>query len=108
MIISTQGNMQPTTDFPSEIVQNYLFLSAVLCDLHCTFQFLRRLGVCRRAISLLTPQGIVGRQYAAATVKPFKYQDILEFESAPDIPWRKLTGMSHTSTCFVIDRHRTD
>ena len=50
----------------------------------------------------------MGRQYAAATVKPFKYQDILEFESAPDIPWRKLTGMSHTSTCFVIDRHRTD
>ena len=45
----------------------------------------------------------MGRQYAAATVKPFKYQDILEFESAPDIPWRKLTGMSHTS--FVRGIH---
>ena len=28
----------------------------------------------------------------AATVKPFKYQGLLEFERAPDIPWRKVTS----------------
>lgn len=29
---------------------------------------------------------------AAAAVNPFHYQDILELEKKPDIPWKKLTG----------------
>ncbi|KAI0227188.1 Fumarate hydratase class I, aerobic [Lamellibrachia satsuma] len=54
--------------------------------------FLNKLGLCHRVATLLSQQGGVMRQYATAvTVKPFKYQDILEFERAPDIPWRKLT-----------------
>ena len=58
-----------------------------------TAMFLRKLGVCRRVVSLLSQQGVIMRKFAAAaSVKPFKYQGLLEFERAPDIPWRKVTS----------------
>ena len=58
-----------------------------------TAMFLRKLGACRRMVSLLSQQGVTMRKYAAAaTVKPFKYQGLLDFERAPDIPWRKVTS----------------
>ena len=38
----------------------------------------------------LTPA--VGKATAASDAKPFQYQDMLEMETKPDIPWKKLTG----------------
>ena len=48
--------------------------------------------------------GILHKQLkatAASDVNPFYYQDILETEKKPDIPWKKLTG-----TCTVGDHPR--
>ncbi|KAL3862194.1 hypothetical protein ACJMK2_008181 [Sinanodonta woodiana] len=41
---------------------------------------------------------------AAADVKPFFYQDILEQTKKPDVPWKKLTG-EYVST-FEVNGHR--
>lgn len=41
---------------------------------------------------------------AAADVKPFFYQDILEQKKKPDVPWKKLTG-DYVST-FEVNGHR--
>ena len=88
---------------PLYIILLLLFSHTLTCSIdYVCFQFLNKLGLCHRVATLLSQQGGVMRQYAtAATVKPFKYQDILEFERAPDIPWRKLTRSS--SSCFVRD-----
>lgn len=32
------------------------------------------------------------RHFAAASPKPFVYQDILDIQKKPDIEWKKLTG----------------
>ena len=72
---------------------------------HWRFQFLNKLGMCHRMATLLSQQGVAMRKYAtAATVRPFKFQDILEFEKAPEIPWRKLTSL--LPICFV--KHSVD
>ena len=39
---------------------------------------------------------LLNKQFAAAAstdVNPFHFQDILEMEKKPDIPWKKLTSM---------------
>ncbi|XP_060083126.1 fumarate hydratase class I, aerobic-like [Ylistrum balloti] len=45
-------------------------------------------------------QLVRGKASQAAAVKPFVYQDMLQFENQPDINWKKLTG-DHVSTFEV-------
>lgn len=48
-------------------------------------------NVCQNAFQQIV-RGKATQAAAAADIKPFYYQDIMEFENKPDIPFKKLTG----------------
>lgn len=56
-------------------------------------------NVCQNAFQQIV-RGKATQAAAAADIKPFYYQDIMEFENKPDIPFKKLTG-NYVSTFEV-------
>lgn len=48
-------------------------------------------NVCQNAFQQVV-RGKATQAAAAADIKPFYYQDIMEFENKPDVPFKKLTG----------------
>ena len=59
--------------------------------------------LCGRLVRAVHQQALLCRYKAtAAAPKPFTFQDILDFETKPELPWKKLSGKSISQTGNLI------